>query len=244
MNKDAFVLYAILFCSQITHYRLTLPISIRNDSILLIVDGHPSRRNYLANYIFSCFNIDLVVLPGHTSHVLQPFDLTVAAPLKSQLKINLANSQFHIDNLDFNNFGLLQKKTAQQVQNMLITCFLDAHQRVCTQSNIRSGFEASGIFPLDPKRPLESEYTLQEIPDNLKVPPEDEILSGKWTNSEEMLSQLFQLQHDRPQTNNDKYDFFEIVEYIKNGDCECIFFSEFPPILVETGPNKFDLINL
>lgn len=88
------------------------------------------------------------------------------------------------------------------MREMLIRCFLDAHHRVCTQSNIRSGFEASGIFSLDPKRPLESEYTLQEIPDNIKVPPEDEILFGKWTNSVEMLSQLIQLQHNHPQTKN------------------------------------------
>lgn len=244
MNKDSFILYAILFCSQITHYRITLPISIRNDPILLIVDGHPSRRNYLANYIFSCFNVDLVVLPGHTSHVLQPFDLTVAAPLKSQLKINLSNSQFHIDNLDFNNFGQLQKQTAQQVREMLIRSFLDAHQKVCTPSNIKSGFEASGIFPLDPVRALQSEYAMPTIPENLKVAPEDEILSGKWANSEEMLKQLFFLQHGHTQAIDEKYDFFEIIDYIRNGDCDCIFFSEFPSILVETAPDKFDLINL
>lgn len=74
MNKDTFVLYAITFCSQITQYRLTLPTKIRNEPKLLIVDGHPSRRSYLANYIFSCFNIDFLILPGHTSHALQPFD--------------------------------------------------------------------------------------------------------------------------------------------------------------------------
>lgn len=88
INKDPFVLYSILFCIQITHYPLNLPLSIRNEPILLIVDGHPSRRNYLANYIFSCFNVDLLILSGHISHVLQPFDPVVAAPLKSQLKIN------------------------------------------------------------------------------------------------------------------------------------------------------------
>lgn len=80
MNKDCFVLYSICFCVQISQYRLKLLLNIRNDPILLIVDGHPSRRNFLANYIFSSFNIDVLILPGHTSHILQPFDLTVASP--------------------------------------------------------------------------------------------------------------------------------------------------------------------
>lgn len=93
-------------------YRLILPLAIRNDSILLIVDGHPSRRNYLVNYIFSYFNVDIVVLPGHTSHVL----------------------------------------------------------------------------------PLKSQYTMIKIPDNFKFWFEDEILSGKWMNSEEILRELFSLQ--------------------------------------------------
>lgn len=244
MNKDCFVLYSICFCAQISQYRLKLPQNIRNDPILLIIDGHPSRRNYLANFIFSCFNIDILILPGHSSHILQPFDLTVASPLKSQFKINLSNAQFNIDNLNFNNFGVLQKQTAQQLREMLIRCFIDAHHKACSPSNIKMGFEKSGICPLDPNRPLESQYIMPEIPAELKVNPEDEIISGQWTNSEEMLPKLFFLQHGHQQMPDERYDFFEIAKSIKNGECDCILFSEFPPFLVETEPNKYKLIQL
>ena len=33
--------------------------------------------------------------------------------------------------------------------------------------------------------------SMPEIPAELKVNPEDEIISGQWTNSEEMLQKLF-----------------------------------------------------
>lgn len=125
MNKDSFILYSICFCSQITQYRLTLLTNIRNEFILLIVNGHPSRRNYLANYIklsdrqiyfklvFHVLTLmSSKILPGHTSHVLQPLDLVVPSPPKNQFKINLSIAQFNLDNLDFSNFGVLHKQTA------------------------------------------------------------------------------------------------------------------------------------
>lgn len=87
---------------------------------------------------------------------------------------------------------------------MLIYSFLDAHHKACSPSNIKSGFEASGIYPLNPNRPLESQFTMPEIPANLKVRPEDETISGKWSNSEEMLRELFLLQHGRPKNPDDK----------------------------------------
>lgn len=82
---------------------------------------------------------------------------------------------------------------------MLIKCFIDAHHKACSPSNINGGFEKSGIFPLDPNRPLKSQYIIPEIPDELKVNSEDEILSGQWANSEEMLQKLFTFQHGHHQ---------------------------------------------
>lgn len=73
------------------------------------------------------------------------------------------------------------------------------HTKKFVHHLIKSRFEVSGIFSLDLKRPLESQYTIPEIPKNLKAAPEDEILSGQWTNSEEMLPQLFLLRHGHPQ---------------------------------------------
>ena len=52
---------------------------------LLILDGHSS--HITANFIAYCMNnkIDLLVLPPHTSHVLQPLDIRIFQSLKRAL---------------------------------------------------------------------------------------------------------------------------------------------------------------
>ena len=52
---------------------------------LLIMDGHGS--HITANVIAFCIHnaIDLLILPPYTSHILQPLDVSVFAPLKRAL---------------------------------------------------------------------------------------------------------------------------------------------------------------
>jgi hypothetical protein len=52
---------------------------------LLVMDGHGS--HITANVIAHCMKhaIDLLILPPHTSHMLQPLDVSVFAPLKRAL---------------------------------------------------------------------------------------------------------------------------------------------------------------
>ena len=50
---------------------------------LLILDGHGSHAT--DDFIWDCFQnqIYIIYLPAHTSHVLQPLDLSVFSPLKT-----------------------------------------------------------------------------------------------------------------------------------------------------------------
>jgi len=54
---------------------------------LLIMDGHSS--HITANMIAYCMRhaIDLLILPPHTSYVLQPLDVSVFSPLKRALAV-------------------------------------------------------------------------------------------------------------------------------------------------------------
>lgn len=49
--------------------------------------------------------------PIHISHVMQPFDLAVAAPLKSQLKISISNGKINIEKLDFKSFDIIIERS-------------------------------------------------------------------------------------------------------------------------------------
>jgi hypothetical protein len=67
------------------------PETCRNDGKrrLLLLDGHGSHLT--ARFIAFCLdkNIDLVCLPPHTSHLLQPLDVGVFSPLKQALSAEI-----------------------------------------------------------------------------------------------------------------------------------------------------------
>ena len=68
---------------------MTLPYKLKNEHFLLIVDGHKSRESFLAELLLYLFNIDLLILPSHSIHLLQPFGIAVASPLKAYFKDDL-----------------------------------------------------------------------------------------------------------------------------------------------------------
>ena len=86
MNKKLFTFWALCFVAEMMIYRFSLPENLKKKRILLIVDGHKSRANFFVAKILDYFGIDILVLPGHTSHLLQPFDVSVAASLKTEFK--------------------------------------------------------------------------------------------------------------------------------------------------------------
>jgi hypothetical protein len=65
---------------------LTLPPKIRDSDTLLIIDGHKTRLNLTAALIFWLSGIDVLLLPAHSTHFLQMFDMAVAGPLKIAVK--------------------------------------------------------------------------------------------------------------------------------------------------------------
>jgi hypothetical protein len=74
-------------------------------------------------------------MPAHASHILQPLDVGCFSPLKRVYKKEigaLANS--HINSID---------KLA------FLAAFLAVHQSVFSSNNIKAGFRATGLVPLN-----------------------------------------------------------------------------------------------
>ena len=63
-------------------------------STITSVDGHPRRYNYEVALILYLFDIDLVLIPPHTSHLLQDFDMVISAPLKKYFKEEILFERF------------------------------------------------------------------------------------------------------------------------------------------------------
>ena len=78
MTREMFTFWVICFINWLSYYRLTLPEAIRSKKALIICDGHTSRENPLALCLLRKANIAVIVLPSHTTHVLQMFDVGLA----------------------------------------------------------------------------------------------------------------------------------------------------------------------
>jgi hypothetical protein len=114
------------------------PETRRNDGKrrLLLLDGHGSHLT--ARFIAFCLDktIDLVVLPPHTSHILQPLDVGVFSPLKRALSTEI-EKLFRLD--------------ARRILRIEWTeAYITARSRAFIPRSIESSFRASGIYPLSP----------------------------------------------------------------------------------------------
>lgn len=90
-NGESFLIWYINFINWLSNYRLTLDASISDQKALLIVDGHTSRENPISLYILKTLNIDVLVLPSHTTHLLQMFDVVIKVIIK---RIDLDPTQY------------------------------------------------------------------------------------------------------------------------------------------------------
>ena len=57
-----------------------------NQHLLLVMDGYGSHVQFRTLQLFKEINIFVIALPSHTSHVLQPLDVTIFGPYKSYLQ--------------------------------------------------------------------------------------------------------------------------------------------------------------
>jgi hypothetical protein len=114
------------------------PETCRNDDKrrLLLLDGHGSHLT--ARFIAFCLdqNIDLVCLPPHTSHLLQPLDVGIFSPLKRELSAEI-EKLFRLD-------------TRRVPRIEWTEAYITARAKAFLSRNIESSFRASGIYPLSP----------------------------------------------------------------------------------------------
>jgi len=103
---------------------------------LLIMDGHGS--HITAKCISFCVDnaVDLLILPPHCSHVLQPLDVGVFSPLKRAL----ADETDAMSRLDSGRLKLVE----------WTEMYIRARQRAMTRTNLKSGWRATGLGPLSP----------------------------------------------------------------------------------------------
>lgn len=104
---------------------------------LLIVDGHNSHVTLEVVYKCKQVGLDLLTLPSHTSHRLQPLDVSVFGPFKRYFK-------------RYRDAWTLKNRGRGACKKILATWVSKALERALTHRNITSGFRTTGIYPLNP----------------------------------------------------------------------------------------------
>ena len=104
---------------------------------LLLLDGHKSHIYNLPFLLLMVVNkIEVLAIPGHTSHILQPLDSTPFANFKTNWNIKLREYLFK-------NIGMEMPKHDFWIS------FFPAWRKSLTVAAIQSGFHKMGIFQVN-----------------------------------------------------------------------------------------------
>jgi hypothetical protein len=108
---------------------------------LLLIDGHGSHAD--VEFMSVCYqnNVLAFYLPPHSSHVLQPLDLTCFGPLKGAYRKQLRT----VAELD---------DAAPVKKQRFISLYQTARTAALTETNIKSGFAKMGLVPWSPTNVL------------------------------------------------------------------------------------------
>ena len=111
-----------------------------NQPQLLIIDSHSS--HITGDLITLCMqkNINLLTIPPHCSHLLQPLDVRVYGPLK----------RYHAQEVDqYTQAGITRTQRAHWVE-----IFIRIREKALTTYNIQARWKGAGLVAFNPRRVL------------------------------------------------------------------------------------------
>ena len=142
MDTDIFVKYLKHFISYVK--------PSESHPCLMILDGHASHKSLEAVTLAKENNITLLTIPPHTSHKLQPLDVSFFGPLKKRYNREL-------DKWTVSNPG--KRVTDYEIAEL----FARAYEAVASIDKAKTGFGKTGIFPFNPDVFQEEEFQPSQV---------------------------------------------------------------------------------
>jgi hypothetical protein len=105
---------------------------------LLILDGHGSHVTMDVVKIARSVGLDLLTLPSHTPHAMQPLDVSCFKPFKQAFQL-------------LRDVWTLHNKSKGASKEVLAKWVFAALEKALSKKNIKSGFRTTGIFPFNPR---------------------------------------------------------------------------------------------
>jgi len=125
-----------LFIGYLRHFIKFVKPS-KSNPILVLLDGLQSHKSLEAVELARKHNITMVTIPPHTSHRLQPLDLTYFGPLKHAYNVQVDKWMLHNPGRRVTDYYLCE-------------IFTPAYNRVASIAKAVNGFKCSGILPFNP----------------------------------------------------------------------------------------------
>ena len=233
-----FDIFCLYFTNKISLYRQQLPEDIRNDTIILLVDNHSSRFTSLGIEYLNQNNIKLITFPSHCTHVLQPFDVSVARALKSRITTSKINKEL-------NDFVSTLPTKAAKARYITIYSMCESW-RMIPQLILQNAFKATGIHPLDEDTAVNNKYV---YPSNVQIPSQRRYRIN--TSNEELTTDQNRLliaekTYSKKYTNVNQIPKFSdatITSYCKNTSNLSAGFalSDIPRLFKQTGPRTLTI---
>ena len=161
MTEGTFYIWALMFVNWLSQYRATvLPPNLKNQNVLLIMDGHSSRRSPEAIELFWFHNVTVLILPAHMTHLLQPFDCFIASALKACFKRFLSSEKNYLRNATDRPTTAIGKKRIATIR-----AFIRAWAAVSQGPLAARSFEKAGVFPPSYESVLQSPFVVENVAD-------------------------------------------------------------------------------
>jgi hypothetical protein len=110
-----------------------------NEPALIVMDGSSTHFDLDFQELRDKFNIHILFFPPHSSHILQPLDLTVFGVLKQHLT---------------QRFQYVEHEDARSRRTRLLRATMESLSIATARTYVMDGFIRAGLCPLNPDKPL------------------------------------------------------------------------------------------
>ena len=244
ITSDLFLYYCIYLIPEIQTLRM-LNSDLKERRFLVISDGHPTRNNLLALLLLDSFDIDLLILLEHSTHITQPIDVCITLPLKLYIEEEL--QKYSLKSMeDFIRTKQLpdQKRCKVEVREMLTHIFLNALIRAAILKSIESAFEKTGFYPFNDSKAMNSKFVPVEDFNN-NIPETKNTINSQLLTEKDFLNELAMKEIGRISEPDEIVDLRKLITELKeNTKKEGIIISPFPIIPASIGGDKWMMVDL
>jgi hypothetical protein len=197
MTAHCFCIWAIHFAHWVIQYRESLPADLRRKKCLLIIDGASSRATPWALEYLMVMGIQVLVIPAHTSHLMQMFDIVLASIVKRIFRDKCLSIGARVPSDISSTIGKLRY--------IAIAAIVSAWSSACDISNCHAAASKAGIFPFNKENVFNSELIpsaelinfLSEKDNRRRTPNRIEI-SGRVITETSLINELRDRQKTTP----------------------------------------------